>query len=414
MRLPASRVGSVSCRSANGQVGRGLAGAIRSTSLVAADHPWGESLHFDAIGCPRALTQLVVLVNRSTEGWIVSGISEFRHFWHGSCLSVRWWKIVVNHSPRTHGGEKGVRNLFLLAAVSRTKGSCRVKRVPDTFFVHFLFLSPSFSRLKGSPMVMPAARSSGLAPVTRPPAADSAARSGSLPGRLATLAGAAGAVAVGAGEAQAVTYTPTPGVVSAQGIPGFSFISDTNVTLGSLRPPASPGDTAWDVDGNGTKDFDVRNALLVGLFGQNGGQNLVASNGGSETNYIQNLSVGQVVSAARTFWTGRSGILTFNGNNSNPFFTTNVSGQFGLRFSAGPDRYYGWGSLVIDETPVDQGFKITEAYYNSTPGAAITVGQVPVAVPEPSSMALLAIGSAGVFAWRARRKVKADAGAAKA
>jgi hypothetical protein len=375
-------------------------------------------------GANRSTSTPLAVRGRSLNWWFWSIAAQkgglFRGFWSfgifGTDLAYlsgggRSWSTTVHgHTAE----KKGVRNLFLLAAVSRTKGSCRVKRVPDTFFVHFLFLSPSFSRLKGSPMVMPAARSSGLAPVTRPPAADSAARSGSLPGRLATLAGAAGAVAVGAGEAQAVTYTPTPGVVSAQGIPGFSFISDTNVTLGSLRPPASPGDTAWDVDGNGTKDFDVRNALLVGLFGQNGGQNLVASNGGSETNYIQNLSVGQVVSAARTFWTGRSGILTFNGNNSNPFFTTNVSGQFGLRFSAGPDRYYGWGSLVIDETPVDQGFKITEAYYNSTPGAAITVGQVPVAVPEPSSMALLAIGSAGVFAWRARRKVKADAGAAKA
>ena len=51
---------------------------------------------------------------------------------------------------------------------------------------------------------------------------------------------------------------------------------------------------------------------------------------------------------------------------------------------------------------------ITEAYYNTTPGAAISVGQVPQAVPEPSSMALLGLGAAGVAAWRARRKAKAQ------
>jgi len=44
-----------------------------------------------------------------------------------------------------------------------------------------------------------------------------------------------------------------------------------------------------------------------------------------------------------------------------------------------------------------------------TPGAAISIGQVPVAVPEPSSMALLGLGAAGIAAWRARRKSQAPA-----
>jgi hypothetical protein len=60
--------------------------------------------------------------------------------------------------------------------------------------------------------------------------------------------------------------------------------------------------------------------------------------------------------------------------------------------------------MVVDLTPVGQGFKITEAYYNTVAGAGINVGAVPVPVPEPSSIALLAVGAAGVTAWRARRK----------
>jgi hypothetical protein len=43
-----------------------------------------------------------------------------------------------------------------------------------------------------------------------------------------------------------------------------------------------------------------------------------------------------------------------------------------------------------------------------TPGGAISVGAVPQAVPEPSSMALLGLGAAGVAAWRSRRKATAE------
>jgi len=66
---------------------------------------------------------------------------------------------------------------------------------------------------------------------------------------------------------------------------------------------------------------------------------------------------------------------------------------------------------VIDGTPVGQGFKITEASYNTTAGESISVVQVSVAVPEPASMTLMALGAAGVAAWRARRTAKAAAGA---
>jgi len=102
--------------------------------------------------------------------------------------------------------------------------------------------------------------------------------------------------------------------------------------------------------------------------------------------------------------------MTTFGSNAQLNFSLGTPGQFGFRFTNGADTYYGWGSLVIDGTPVGRGFEITEAYYNSTPGAAITVGAVPVAVPEPSGMALLGLGAAGIAAWRSRRTVKTEAG----
>ena len=89
---------------------------------------------------------------------------------------------------------------------------------------------------------------------------------------VASLAGLAGATVAGIGDAQAVPYTPTPGVAAAEGIPGFSFVDASSVTLGSLQPPDSEGTVAWDVDGDGTRDFELYNsdsdeAYFIGVNG---------------------------------------------------------------------------------------------------------------------------------------------------
>lgn len=235
--------------------------------------------------------------------------------------------------------------------------------------------------------------------VAAPSRSSAPAPAGKLARKLSVVAGAAGVVAAGAGEVEAVTYTPTAGVVAAQGIPDFSFVDATNVTLGTLRPPATAGTTGWDVDGIGGSNFTLSNSgtVYASLRGSPGV-------GSFRTNIqLANLQAGVTVSQAQA-WNAGGFVMTAYSGISQPSFSLNTPGQFGFRFTNGSDTHYGWGSLVIDTagSALGQGFKITEAYYNSTPGGAISVGAVPV--PEPTAMALLAIGSAGVFAWRARRK----------
>jgi hypothetical protein len=225
-----------------------------------------------------------------------------------------------------------------------------------------------------------------------------------LRGKIAALAGATGAVA--AGTAEAVPYTPTAGVVAAQGIPGFSFVSPSSVTLGNLRPPATNGTVTWDIDGGGA-EFDLLNqsGTVARLAAADSSVDLRGFF--NEGFFIQNLATGANVDTAPAggLWAIENVAVTANGQPSAVSgFSVNTSGQFGFRFydSAAQNYRYGWGSMVIEGATLGSGFKITEAYYTDTPGTTINVGAVPV--PEPANIALLALGSAGVTAWRLRRK----------
>jgi hypothetical protein len=268
-------------------------------------------------------------------------------------------------------------------------------------------------------------------------AAQAASREGAarLSGKLAAVTGAAAAAIAGDAVADTITYVPTPGVNAALNIPGFTYTSPTNVTPGTLRPPVSVPltvvNTPWDVDGDGNADFNLVNAplsaLRVGIlypaspFATNPNGLLQQDNG---TAYmLVNLLSSVAIGPGASVWRSPLAYLTFNqagvGNNFQSNFTTNVPGYFGFRFAFDntPNTYYyGWGSLTIDfggdPALPGQGFKITEAYYQSTPNTAIFVGEVPEAGPapvpelsgEPSGLALLAAGALGLEAWRNRRR----------
>lgn len=240
-------------------------------------------------------------------------------------------------------------------------------------------------------------------------------RTATIGGKLAALAGTAGGLAAVEVQAEPLTYVPTAGIAAAKNIPGFVFVSSTNVTLGALRPPtSSPGTTAWDVDGNSTTDFNLNlnftSSAPLASFQPLGANRLL----GYGTATLANVAASDPVNAAAIAAHPLGGIfMTSNGLNAQLLFSDNTPGQFGFMFTSGSSTYYGWGTLTVQ--PGANRFTISEAYYNSVAGAGINVGEVPVAavsepsvtlatVPEPSNMALLAIGSAGVVAWRARRR----------
>ncbi len=256
------------------------------------------------------------------------------------------------------------------------------------------------SRMRPAPSAVPSHRSVGIGK------------------KIAALAGAAGAVAAGT-DAHAVPLTPTAGVTAGSGasaalgrtgIPGFVFVSDTNVTLGALAPVAA-GSVEWDVDGDGSGDFRIENryvaastfsAVITPLAPFSNNPNGIVFTG-TEPAVFVNIATGGVVGG--TAYSGFQGITPLvTATGVSPYFPDGTAGQFGFRFGFSNDAgdyYYGWAEMTVQPRngSGNGGYTISQAYYSSSP---IAVGAVPV--PEPASIALLAIGSAGVAAWRMRKK----------
>lgn len=88
------------------------------------------------------------------------------------------------------------------------------------------------------------------------------------------------------------------------------------------------------------------------------------------------------------------------GNNPNSQFDSVTDAYIGLSFPINAVNHYGWIRVDVDNAAGT--FLIKDWAYESVPGAGITAG----AIPEPSTLGLLAAGALGVSALR-RRKASA-------
>ena len=77
----------------------------------------------------------------------------------------------------------------------------------------------------------------------------------------------------------------------------------------------------------------------------------------------------------------------------------NADGAFlGLEFPINATSHFGWIRVTIDNATGT--FVINDWAYNDVPGVGINAG----AIPEPSTLGLLAAGAAGVASMRRRRE----------
>jgi len=186
-----------------------------------------------------------------------------------------------------------------------------------------------------------------------------------------------------------------------------------------ISPPASSGNSNdWDVDGDSTPDFRLRNTddwATAGYLTELNGGRFVAPNW-MFGDGVAKLSTGFVVgssmpgfkffSAAQSSITVTTSGSSIGGDFANAGWSFGNVGAFGFKFTSGANTYYGWGLIDIHGGTPGAGFTITEAYYNNTPGATIAVGDTGGggAVPEPSTCALALLAAGGVAAYKGRRK----------
>jgi hypothetical protein len=220
-------------------------------------------------------------------------------------------------------------------------------------------------------------------------------------------------LAVASGAAAAFAGVASPQLAEA------GIVQSTTLPM---SPPASFGGNSWDVDGDGTNDFRLKNNSSQAAFAELGPARLVDPS--SRYNGFAELSPGFNVGAVMTGFKFGS-VAYYNAITSNGAIAGSAgaqgwaignTGYFGFKFSNGSNVHYGWGQMSITGTPVGQGFTLTEAYYNDTPGASITVGDKGAAsVPEidpasAGSVLSLVMGSLAMLERRRLRRAKAAEG----
>ena len=142
------------------------------------------------------------------------------------------------------------------------------------------------------------------------------------------------------------------------------------------------------------------------------------SNAPGQLNLTLGLKVGATINKFSTNIHPVTTLLNLSYNPARPF-QNGTNNYIGFQFTNSNSGLldYGWAQLNIQPGAASSFTIIDGAYDNSgaaievgahASGAAIEVGADP-AVPEPSSIALLALGATGLAAWRLRRKKAASA-----
>lgn len=195
--------------------------------------------------------------------------------------------------------------------------------------------------------------------------------------------------AVSAGPAQAGPVSFYTDLTTAPGSPIFF-----NAMTGSAGSISSPDDFELL-----TSEFaSISKAVFEFAPGNvpNGNAFAASRVGGNSFSSVARLAQGALVGPALTF----SSIGEHLASNSYPglghFNPVPETGDIGLRMVRGSDTFYGWADITVN---ADYSITLNAFGYDDA-GNPVTTD--PPQTPEPASIVLLALGAAGIAAWRRR------------
>jgi hypothetical protein len=214
----------------------------------------------------------------------------------------------------------------------------------------------------------------------------------------------------------AATAGAVTGALLAPGAANAAVIHVTGAPVSLSLGAGLGASAAWDVDGVGGADFELFVADIGTLaihMGSTNGYGLVAP---FPTDNVQALfesfNVGPTLASGFVWGSGpgyryRNALVASGsgfaiGYDFNYGFAEGPN-FFGFRF--GPNvgnRQYGWGVINFDTT--NGVVTISEWAYETALNPPIPIASDAAVAPEPSSLALLATGAAGLLFWRRRRK----------
>ena len=208
------------------------------------------------------------------------------------------------------------------------------------------------------------------------------------------------------------------GLALAPGAAEASLIT-VNGSPVSLSIGAGAGASAtWDVDGTGGTDFRLRNDNTFGptsMFFASDYQNGRGLVGYGSGDNVQRLAASFNVGPTNYWGPGsyRYRHAMYPGGGIGYDFAQFSPGDnlFGFRFLSGGNLLYGFATINFDTA--NGIVSISDWTYETTPDTALHVG-TSAAVPEPSSLSLLAMGAGGLAAYRRRRKRDGQARAEEA